>query len=214
MKVAIVPVTPFEQNCSILICESTRRAAIVDPGGDIDRILSQVEALKITLEKIFITHGHLDHCGAAATLADQLSLPIEGPHIDDQFWIEQMPEQSQRFGFKNGRTFVPNRWLQDGDTLQFGEVTLQVLHCPGHTPGHLVFYSPDDKIAIVGDVLFAGSIGRTDFPKGSQAALIRSIREKLWPLGNDVTFIPGHGPHSTFGQERLHNPFVADKVLH
>jgi len=211
MKVLIVPVTPYQQNCSLLICERTGQAAVVDPGGEIDRIIDAAEEAGARLSKILVTHGHLDHAGGVADLAERLKLPIEGPHRGDQFWIDMLDEQSRRFGFGHARRFTPDRWLEDGDTVQVGELTLQVLHCPGHTPGHVVFVEPESRIAAVGDVLFQGSIGRTDFPGGDHAALIHSIRNKLFPLGDDIRFIPGHGPTSTFGAERASNPFVADR---
>lgn len=206
----IVPVTPFEQNCSLLWCDETRRAAVVDPGGDVARILAAVERQGVTLERILVTHGHIDHAGAVAELAERLALPIEGPHREDQFWIEGMPQQSRMFGFPEVRAFTPDRWLQQGDRVQVGKVELDVLHCPGHTPGHVVFFDRVGRLAFVGDVLFNGSIGRTDFPKGDYDALIASIKEKLWPLGDDVTFVSGHGPTSTFGAERRHNPYCGD----
>ncbi len=213
MKVAVIPVTPFQQNCSLLVCERTNKAAVVDPGGDLELILGAVEEQGVELEKILLTHGHIDHCGGTAQLAQQLGLPIEGPHLDDRFLIDGLPQQSVHFGFPQLRSFTPARWLAGGDSVRFGGVELQVRHCPGHTPGHVIFFSPEQRLALVGDVLFAGSIGRTDLPRGDHAALIRSIREQLWPLGDDVTFIPGHGPASTFGEERASNPFVADRVL-
>ncbi|MBV8273092.1 MAG: MBL fold metallo-hydrolase [Cupriavidus sp.] len=213
MKVLLIPVTPFQQNCSLLIDETTQRAAVCDPGGDLDRILTAVKEQGVTLEKIFLTHGHVDHCAGAATLSRQLGIPIEGPQQDERFWIEQLPEQTRRFGFGHPEAFEPDRWLENGDTVTFGNETLEVYHCPGHTPGHVVFFSRANKLAIVGDVLFAGSIGRTDFPRGNHADLIRSIRTRLWPLGDDVTFVPGHGPVSTFGEERRNNPFVADHLI-
>ena len=213
MKLAVIPVTPFQQNCSLLICERTGAAAVVDPGGDLSRIEAKLSEAGCQLEKIFITHGHLDHAGATAALARKYSVPIEGPHPDDAFWIEQMPAQAKLFGFPAAETFKPDRWLQQGDQVQFGEQTLEVLHCSGHTPGHVVFFDRSGRLAIVGDVLFAGSIGRTDFPRGNHQDLIRSIRERLFPLGDDVRFLPGHGPMSTFGAERQTNPFVADHVV-
>lgn len=211
MKCAIVPVTAFQQNCSILVCEETKRAALVDPGGDLPRLREALEKLGVTLEKVFLTHGHMDHCGAADAVRKEFHVPIEGPHKEDKFWIDQIEEASQRFGLPPTKAFEPDRWLNDGDTITFGKQTLEVYFCPGHTPGHVIFFHRASRIAWVGDVLFQGSIGRTDFPRGDYDTLIHSIREKLWPLGDDVEFVPGHGPTSTFGQERLHNPFVADK---
>jgi glyoxylase-like metal-dependent hydrolase (beta-lactamase superfamily II) len=210
MKVTIIPVTPLQQNCSLLWCERTLEAAVVDPGGDLDRILAAVEAHGISLIKILLTHTHVDHAGGTAALAKRLGIPIEGPQRDDQFWIDMLPKQCEMFGFPPTDVFTPDRWLSHGDTVEFGKETLQVLHCPGHTPGHIVFFHPEERLAIVGDVLFKGSIGRTDFPRGDYDTLIRSIRERLFPLGDDVVFIPGHGPISTFGEERRGNPFVRD----
>jgi hydroxyacylglutathione hydrolase len=213
MKFTIVPVTPFQQNCSLLWCEETKQAAVVDPGGDIDRILGAIAKAGVTLQKILLTHGHIDHAGGTAELAARLGVPVEGPQREDRFWIDQLPQQGQMFGFPHLAAFTPDRWLEQGDRVRFGNVELDVLHCPGHTPGHVVFFSAKDRLAIVGDVLFDGSIGRTDFPRGNHAALIASITGKLWPLGEEVTFIPGHGPLSTFGEQRRSNPFVGDAVL-
>ena len=213
MKVVVVPVTAFEQNCSVVWCPKTMKAAVVDPGGDVDQIISTVEGYDLTVEKILITHGHLDHAGGAVELAELLDVHIEGPHKDDDFWIKQLPEQTVQFGFPIGKSFVPQRWLDDGDVVCVGNVTLNVLHCPGHTPGHVIFFQPEENIALVGDVLFQGSIGRTDFPRGNHQDLLDSITQKLWPLGNDVRFFPGHGATSTFGVERNTNPFVSDDVL-
>jgi glyoxylase-like metal-dependent hydrolase (beta-lactamase superfamily II) len=211
MDYRILPVTAFAQNCSLLWCEETMRAAVVDPGGDLDHIVASAAQLGISIEKILLTHGHIDHAGGTAKLAARLSVPVEGPNRADAYWIEQLPEQSRMFGFpEHCAAFTPDRWLEDGDTVSFGKVTLEVLHTPGHTPGHVCFFHRPSKLAVVGDVLFAGSIGRTDFPGGDYDALMRSIREGLWPLGDDVKFIPGHGPMSTFGDERRTNPFVAD----
>ena len=206
----IIPVTSFEQNCTLLWCGETMRAAVVDPGGDIPRILDAVKANGVMLEKVLVTHGHIDHAGAVADLAEQLSLPIEGPQREDQFWIDGMPQQSKMYGFPNVRVFTPDRWLEQGDQVAVGNLKLDVLHCPGHTPGHVVYFNQPGRLAIVGDVLFRGSIGRTDFPKGDFDALISSIRSRLWPLGDDVAFISGHGPMSTFGAERRSNPFCGD----
>jgi hydroxyacylglutathione hydrolase len=213
LKAVVVPVTPFVQNCSVIWCDRTGKGAVIDPGGDLDRILGQVEEHGVTLEKILLTHAHIDHAGATAELARRFSLPIEGPHRDDRFWIEQLPQQAAMFGVAASEGFEPTRWLEQGDTVSVGEVTLEVLHCPGHTPGHVVFFEPDSRLAFVGDVLFQGSIGRTDFPRGDYATLIRSIRENLFTLGDDVRFVPGHGPMSTFGQERKTNPFVGDAAV-
>lgn len=210
IQVSIVPVTPYQQNCSIIKCQQSGKAAIVDPGGDIDRILDAVKQMDATVEKIILTHGHMDHCAASDVLRQQLTVPIEGPQLEDDFWIAKLPEWCDMAGFPRAEAFVPDRWLEDGDTVTVGEQTLKVFHCPGHTPGHIVFLYEPQKVAWVGDVLFQGSIGRTDFPMGDHQALVSSIREKLFPLGDDITFIPGHGPTSTFGQERMTNPFVAD----
>ena len=210
IKVSVVPVTPYQQNCSIIKCEATGKAAVVDPGGDIDRILSAAEKMGAEIEKIILTHGHLDHCSASEEMRTKLNIPIEGPEKADAFWIDKLSEWCQMAGFPHAETFVPDRWLDDGDTVTVGRVSLRVIHCPGHTPGHVVFVSENDRIAWVGDVLFQGSIGRTDFPMSNHQDLIDSIRDKLFPLGDDITFVPGHGPTSTFGQERQTNPFVAD----
>jgi glyoxylase-like metal-dependent hydrolase (beta-lactamase superfamily II) len=208
----IAPVTPLQQNCTVVWCNATRRAAIIDPGGEFNRLLDIVQDQGLELEKIWVTHGHADHAGAAAALRDVTGLPIEGPHPDDRFWIERIPSDAVRWGM-DGRDFEPDRWLHDGDTVTVGEAGFEVIHCPGHTPGHVVFFQREARFAQVGDVLFKGSIGRTDFPRGNHADLIVSITQKLWPLGADVQFVPGHGPTSTFGAERASNAFVADKVL-
>ena len=212
MKVTIIPVTPFQQNSTILQCERTNRAAVVDPGGDLDRIMAQVNTLGVSLEKILVTHAHIDHAGGVAELAASTGLPVEGPQREDKFWIDLLEEQAAMFGFPVSAAFTPDRWLEDGDEVTVGEIRLEVRHCPGHTPGHIIFYEDATKIAIVGDVLFNGSIGRTDFPRGDFATLVHSIKNRLWPLGDDVQFVPGHGPVSTFGHERLTNPFVGDQV--
>lgn len=210
LKYKIVPVTPFEQNCSVLWCDETMRGAVVDPGGDLDRIQQVLTREGIQLEKIFLTHAHIDHAGGTAALARDSGVPIEGPHIEDKFWIDMLPQQSQMFGFPVAESFEPSRWLEQGDSVSFGNVTLEVRHCPGHTPGHVVFFHQPSQLVIVGDVLFQGSIGRTDFPKGDYQTLIDSIRRELFSLGDEVAFIPGHGPMSTIGHERQSNPFVAD----
>ncbi len=212
MKAAIIPVTPLQQNCSLIWCTKTMRGALVDPGGDLDKLKAGVTQAGVTLEKLLVTHGHLDHCGQTGMLAEELGLPIEGPHEDDRFWIEQLDDDGARWGM-SAKSFVPTRWLKHGDTVTVGELTLGVIHCPGHTPGHVVFHHGPSRFAIVGDVLFQGSIGRTDFPRGNHQQLIDSITQRLWPLGEDVTFIPGHGPVSTFGHERKTNAFVSDYAL-
>jgi glyoxylase-like metal-dependent hydrolase (beta-lactamase superfamily II) len=211
MRYTIIPVTPFEQNCTIFWCEKTHQAAIIDPGGDVDRILEVLAQEKLTPVKILVTHGHIDHAGGVAELAARTGAPIEGPHEEDRFWIDGMPRQSTMFGLPAVNGFEPDRWLHSGDKVNFGEIELEVLHCPGHTPGHVVFFNRTDRLAQVGDVLFQGSIGRTDFPRGDYDTLIHSIKERLFPLGDDVEFIPGHGPMSSFGEERRYNPFLSGK---
>lgn len=210
MKAVIIPVTAFQQNCSVLWCTETNKAAVVDPGGEIDRINAAIEEQGVEVEKILLTHGHIDHAGGAADLSEQLGVPIEGPHIEDQFLIEQLAEQGARFGVEAGRPFTPTRWLDQGDSVTVGNLTFEVRFCPGHTPGHIIFFEPVTRIAFVGDVLFQGSIGRTDLPGGDHDSLLNSIRTQLWPLGDDVTFVPGHGGASTLGQERATNPFVRE----
>jgi len=203
-----IPVTGFAQNCSLLWCDRTNEASLIDPGGDLPRLKAEVEQRGLTLVALWLTHAHIDHAGGTGQLARELGLPIIGPHEGDQFWIDGLPQQSQMFGFPKAEPFMPTRWLHDGDTVTLGQSTLNVRHCPGHTPGHVVFHSPEIKRCFVGDVLFAGSIGRTDFPGGSHPQLIDSITQRLWPMGDDTVFIPGHGPESTFGEERRHNPYV------
>ena len=209
MRVGIIPVTPLQQNCSLLWCTATMRGALVDPGGDLDRLKLAVERSGVTIEKLLVTHGHMDHCGQAGVLAKELGVPIEGPHEDDRFWIEGLDDSSMRFGLE-GESFEPDRWLTGGETVRVGALELDVIHCPGHTPGHVVFHHAPSRFALVGDVLFQGSIGRTDFARGNHQDLLQSINAKLFPLGDDITFVPGHGPTSTFGHERRTNPFVAD----
>jgi hydroxyacylglutathione hydrolase len=213
MRIAVVPVTPFQQNCSIVWDPATKRAAVVDPGGDLEKVLSLVEREGLTVEKILLTHAHIDHAGATAELARRLAVPIEGPHEGDRYWIEALGQQAQMFGLKSEGPFEPTRWLRDGDTVTVGGLTLDVRHCPGHTPGHVCFFHAPSRFAIVGDVLFAGSIGRTDFPGGDFETLLGSIRGRLFPLGDDVQFLPGHGPTSTFGAERTTNPYVSDAAI-
>jgi glyoxylase-like metal-dependent hydrolase (beta-lactamase superfamily II) len=212
LRAAIVPVTPLQQNCTVLWCTATMRGAFVDPGGDIERLKAAAAQNGVTVEKILLTHGHIDHCGSAGILAEELGVPIEGPHEDDLFWISRLAEDGARWGIA-GRPFAPARWLVDGDQVTVGELTHDVRHCPGHTPGHIVFHHPESKLALVGDVLFKGSIGRWDFPMGNQQQLVASITRRLWPMGDDTAFVPGHGPMSTFGHERATNPLVGDAAL-
>jgi glyoxylase-like metal-dependent hydrolase (beta-lactamase superfamily II) len=212
MKAIVIPVTPFAQNCSVVWDEATLEAAVIDPGGDLDQIRDVLAREGLKLTKILLTHAHIDHAGGTAALAREFGVPIEGPHIDDKFWIEALPKQSQMFGFPPAEAFAPDRWLAQGDTVRVGGVEMDVRHCPGHTPGHVIFFHPPSRLAFVGDVLFKGSIGRTDFPRGDYDTLIRSIREQLFSLGDDVTFVPGHGPLSTLGEERRGNPYVGDSA--
>ncbi len=209
MKFQIIPVTPFQQNCTLMWDENTNKAAIVDPGGDISKISDALKQRGLTLEKVFVTHGHLDHCGGAKKLAEEFNVPIEGPHKDDAYLLEQLgSEQSRMWGLPAGEPFTPTRWLDQGDEVTVGNETLKVFHCPGHSPGHIIFFHAPSKVAISGDVLFAGSVGRTDLPKGSFTQLSKSIRENMYTLGDDVQFIPGHGPVSSIGYERKGNAFV------
>lgn len=208
MRFKIIPVTSYQQNCSLLICEQTGKAAIVDPGGDIERIMEEINKNQLNVEYVLLTHGHLDHVGGAAELAAKFGVPVLGPHEDDKFWLDAIPAQCQFFNFPSSQSFTPSSWLQHGDIVKIGRLTLDVLHCPGHTPGHVVFVQKDNKLALVGDVLFKGSIGRTDLPRGNYDSLIDSIKNRLWPLGEEIAFIPGHGPMSTFGEEMRTNPYV------
>lgn len=212
LKAAIIPVTPLQQNCTLLWCTQTMKGAFVDPGGDLDRLKAAASQQNVTIEKILVTHGHIDHCGQAGMLAEELGVPIEGPHEADRFWISRLDDDGRMYGLQ-GRTFEPDRWLVNGDQVTVGALCFDVYHCPGHTPGHVIFHHGPSSLAIVGDVLFQGSIGRTDFPMGNHQDLIDAITQRLWPLGNDTAFVPGHGPMSTFGHERRTNPFVADSVL-
>lgn len=213
IRAMLAPVTPLQQNCTIVWCTKTMKAAIIDPGGEVDRLMAGLAQHGLTLEKIWITHGHLDHAGGTARLKALTGAPIEGPHRDDQFWIDDIGASGQKWGMPEAQTFTPDRWLEDGDRVTLGETEFEVIHCPGHTPGHVVFFHREAKFAQVGDVLFKGSIGRTDFPRGNHQQLIDSITQKLWPLGGDVAFVPGHGPMSTFGAERKTNPFVSDVMV-
>jgi len=209
LRYQTVPVTPFQQNSSIVWCDETMEGAVIDPGGDLPRLTGAALKLGVTLKQILLTHAHIDHAGGTGTLARERGLPIVGPHPGDQFWIDGLAEQARMFGFAPAEAFTPTRWLADGDTVAVGHSVLGVRHCPGHTPGHVVFYSAEAQRAFVGDVLFAGSIGRTDFPGGDHDTLIASITGRLWPMGDATVFIPGHGPESSFGRERRSNPYVA-----
>ena len=212
LRAAIIPVTPLQQNCTLLWCTATMRGAFVDPGGDLPRLKAAAARSEVTIEKILLTHGHIDHCGSADILAQELGVAIEGPHEADVYWIERLAEDGAKYGIR-GQPFEPSRWLADGDEVTVGDLTLGVRHCPGHTPGHVVFHHAQSKLALVGDVLFKGSIGRWDFPHGNQQALVHSITERLWPMGDETAFVPGPGPMSTFGHERATNPFVGDAAL-
>jgi glyoxylase-like metal-dependent hydrolase (beta-lactamase superfamily II) len=211
--VFVTPVTPLQQNCTTVWCTKTNKAAVIDPGGSVDAILSEIGRRGLTLDAIWITHGHLDHAGAAAEMQEKTGVDIIGPQAEDQFWIDLIPTQGQKYGLPDVRSFTPTRFLDDGDVLTLGETTWEVVHCPGHTPGHVIFFNREARFAQVGDVLFQGSIGRTDFPRSDHGALLHAITTKLWPLGDDVTFVPGHGPHSTFGAERRTNPYVSDQAM-
>jgi hydroxyacylglutathione hydrolase len=212
LKAAIIPVTPLQQNCTLLWCTATMRGAFVDPGGDLPKLREAARQNGVRIEKILLTHGHIDHCGSAGIFAEELGVKIEGPHEEDRFWIARLAEDGITYGVE-GRPFEPSRWLADGDQVSVGELRFDVRHCPGHTPGHVVFHHSNSKLALVGDVLFKGSVGRWDFPRGDQQQLIFSITRKLWPLGDETAFVPGHGPMSTFGYERRTNPFVSDAAL-
>ena len=208
LKFEVIPVTPFAQNATLVWCDETLEAAIIDAGGEVDKLLGAVNKKGLKLTKALLTHGHIDHAGGAADLKALTGVPVIGPHKDDQFWLDGLKDQSRMFSFPDVNPITPDQWLEDGDEIKLGNSTLKVIHCPGHTPGHVVFYDAQSKMAQVGDVLFAGSIGRTDFPKGNHQDLINSIKNKLFPLGDDIEFIPGHGPNSTFGEEKRSNPFV------
>ena len=212
LQAAIIPVTPLQQNCCLIWCTETMKGAFTDPGGDLPLLKAAAAQQGVTIEKLLVTHGHLDHCGQTGILAQELGVPVEGPHEEDRFWISQLGDDGRKYGM-DAQTFEPDRWLKDGDTVTVGKLTLDVIHCPGHTPGHVVFYHAPSHFAIVGDVLFQGSIGRTDFPRGNHQQLIDSITQKLWPLGNETAFVPGHGPMSTFGHERKTNGYVSDYLL-
>ena len=213
LKARVIPVTPLQQNCSLIWCNETMEGAFVDPGGDADQLLEAVEKFGVDVKQILLTHGHLDHAGAAKDVREALDVPIIGPQLEDDFWLQQIEESARQYGIPGLKNVTPTKWLEDGDVVKVGNEELLALHCPGHTPGHLVFVNKAHKVAFVGDVLFQGSIGRTDFPRGNHQQLIDSITDKLWPLGDDITFVPGHGPLSTFGAERKSNPFVGDAAL-
>ena len=213
LKAGIVPVTPFQQNCTILFDDADKIGVVVDPGGDVDQILRAIEDNGLSIEAIWITHGHIDHAGGAAEMKEKSGVRIEGPHPEDQFLIDGLAAQGQMYGMPDARSFETDRWLDEGDVMTLGETSWEVRHCPGHTPGHVIFFNRAAKFAQVGDVLFKGSIGRTDFPRGDHQTLLNSVVTKLWPLGDDVTFAPGHGPVSTLGEERRTNPFVSDAAL-
>ncbi|NVN82946.1 MULTISPECIES: MBL fold metallo-hydrolase [unclassified Vibrio] len=212
LKYQVVPVTSFAQNCSIVWCDETMEGIVVDPGGDVQQLAAIIEELGVKVVNLVLTHGHLDHVGGTVPLAEMLKVNIVGPHKADNFWLQGLENQSQMFGFPLCKAFEPNTWLEEGDKVTFGNQVIDVIHTPGHTPGHVVLFSEQARLAFVGDVLFNGAIGRTDFPQGDFNTLIASIKTKLWPLGSDVTFVPGHGPESTFGRERASNPFVADEM--
>jgi len=208
LQFKIIPVTAFEQNCSILWCDETMEAVVVDPGGDQKKIEAALASLNVTLTAVWLTHCHIDHAGAAADIAQTFGVPIIGPQKEEQFWIDMLPQQSAMFGFPQVKSFSPDRWLEQGDEVQVGKQTLSVKHCPGHTPGHVVFYSESAQLVVVGDVLFNGGIGRTDFPKGDHQTLLNAIQDQLFTLPDETRFIPGHGPMSTIGHEKKTNPFV------
>ncbi|WP_391528958.1 MBL fold metallo-hydrolase [Photorhabdus akhurstii] len=212
MKYQIIPVTAFMQNCTLIWNEESKEAAIVDPGGEAQKLIAEIERRGLKLTQILLTHGHFDHVGATVEVAKHFNVPIYGPHQEDAFWIEGLQAQSRMFGIEECPSFEPDRWLNEGDELRVGGVDLSVLHCPGHTPGHVVFVNHADKLIYMGDVLFKGGVGRSDFPRGNHQQLINSIKDKLLPLGDDYEFIPGHGPMSTLGYERQTNPFLQDEV--
>lgn len=213
LEIRIIPVTPFQQNTSMIWSTETGDGVFIDPGGEVDRLMATAKQFNVQIVAVWLTHGHLDHAGAATAVKERVNCPIIGPHVDDQWLLDDIEAQGAKYGLPGGKNVRPDKYLQDGDELELAGVRFGVAHCPGHTPGHVVIYQREGRIAFVGDVLFRGSIGRTDFPRGNHGQLIESISSKLWPLGNDMRFVPGHGPMSTFGQERADNPFVSDSVL-
>lgn len=213
LRAAIIPVTPFQQNCTLLWNEVTKKGVVIDPGGDLDRIRQAIAQNGVTVERILLTHGHIDHAAGVADLKEELGVPVEGPHEADRFLLDRLPETGLMYGIEGVRAVTPDRWLNEGDTVQVGDVALDVLHCPGHSPGSVVFVSPSQRFAIVGDVLFQGSVGRVDLPGGDGKTLMRSIKDKLLPLGDDIAFICGHGPMSTLGEERRTNPFLVGEAF-
>jgi hydroxyacylglutathione hydrolase len=212
LRITLVQVTPFRQNCSIVFDEDTKRAVVVDPGGDLDLIVQAIAKAGVTVEKILLTHGHIDHAGAAAELRDKLGVPIEGPHVDDKWLLDALAQRGLEFGIDGARAFEPDLWLKDGDTVEAAGFTFAIVHAPGHSPGSVVFYNAANKFALMGDVLFKGSVGRTDLPRGDHTALITAIKTKILPLGDDVNFLPGHGQPSTIGDERRTNPFLTGRA--
>jgi hydroxyacylglutathione hydrolase len=213
LKAMVIPVTPYRQNCSLVWCVKTGKAALIDPGGEVARLKEAILSQGLTLEKVLLTHGHLDHASGAAKLAREFGVTIEGPHPDDLFLLEELARHARNPGFPDAENCLPDRWLADGDEVTVGDVKFGVRHCPGHTPGHVVLFNEENRIAFVGDVLFAGSVGRSDLPRGNHDQLVRSITERLWPLGDDMRFVPGHGQMSSFGWERKTNPYVSDLAL-
>jgi len=207
-RAMIVPVTPLSQNCTLLWCDATKRGVVVDPGGDLERVQAAIAQAGVTVERIWLTHGHIDHAGGAEALRETLKVPVEGPHRADEFLLNALVEQGRMWGVPDARNVTPDRWLDEGDSVSVGEVSFDVLHCPGHSPGSVVFVNPTQNFALVGDVLFQGSIGRSDLPGGNHAALLHSIKTKLLPLSDDMAFICGHGPTSTIGRERATNPYL------